>query len=68
MNCLKCATGTCVTDTSENLACDLPNSLPSLSITSSSNIPHLNDLDADLNMPLDSYTLVSIVLIDFHSN
>ena len=67
MNCLKCATGTCVTDTSEN-ACDLANSLPSLSITSSSNIPPLNDLDADLNMPLDSYTLVSIVLIDFHSN
>ena len=55
MNCLKCATGTndCVTDTSEK-ACDLANSLPSLSITSSSNIPHLNDLDADLNMALDS--------------
>ena len=54
MNCLKCATGTCVTDTSEKAACDLANSLPSLSMTSSSNIPHLNDLDADLNMPLDS--------------
>ena len=53
MNCLKCATGTCVTGTSEK-ACDLADSLPSLSITSSSNIPHLNDLDADLNMPLDS--------------
>ena len=48
MNCLKCASGTCVTDTSEK-ACDLANSLPSLSIASSSNIPHLNDFDADLN-------------------
>ena len=53
MNCLKCVAGTCVTDTSEE-ACDLANSVPSLSMTSSSNIPHLNDLDADLNMPLDS--------------
>ena len=53
MNCLKCATGTCVTDTNEK-ACDLANSVPSLSMTSSSNIPHLDDLNADLNMPLGS--------------
>ena len=53
MNSLKCATGTCVTVTREK-ACDLANSLSSLSVTSSSNIPHLTDLDADLNMPLDS--------------
>ena len=67
MNCLKCATGTCVTDTSEK-ACDLANSLPSLSITSSSNILHLNDLDADLNMPLDSNFGFYSTDIDFHSN
>ena len=67
MNCLKCATGTCLTDTSEK-ACDLANSLPSLSITSSSNIPHLNDLDADLNMPLDSNFGFYSTDIDFHSN
>ena len=41
--------------------------LSSLSITSSSNIPHLTDLDADLNMPLDSnFGFYSIH--DFHSN
>ena len=39
---------------SSEKAFDLANSLPSLSMTSSSNIPRLNDLDADLNMPLDS--------------
>ena len=50
MNCLKCVTGTYVADTSD-MACGLANSLPSLSITSPSNIPHLTDLDADLNMP-----------------
>ena len=66
MNCLKCATGTCVRDTSEK-ACDLANSLPSLSITSSSNIPHLSDLDADLNMPLDS-NFGFYSTHDFHSN
>ena len=63
--CLKCATGTCVTDTSEK-ACDLANSLPSLGITSS-NILHLNDLDADLNMPLDS-NFGFYSTHDFHSN
>lgn len=53
MNCLKCVTGIYVADTSDR-ACDLANSLPSLSITSPNNIPHLTDLDADLNMPLDN--------------
>ena len=32
----------------------MANSLPSLSINSPSNIPHLTDLDADLNMPLEN--------------
>ena len=63
MNCLKCVTGTYVADTSD-MACDLANSLPSLSITSPSNIPHLTDLDADLNMPLDN-NFFSIVLMIF---
>ena len=63
MNCLKSATGTCVTDTSEK-AWDLANSLPSLSITSPSNILHLTELDADLNMPLDN-NFGSIVRIIF---
>ena len=45
----------------------MANSLPSLSITSSSNIPHLTDLDSDLNMPLDNnFGFYSIH--DFHSN
>ena len=66
MNCLKCGTGTCVTDASEK-ACDLANSLPSLSITSSSNILHLTDLDADLNMPLDS-NFGFFSTHDFHNN
>ena len=66
MICLKCATGTCVTDTIER-ACDLANSLPSLVITSSSNILRLNDLDADLNMPLGgNFGFYSTH--DFHSN
>lgn len=67
MNCLKCATGTCVTDTSEK-ACDLANSLPSLSITSSSNIPHLNDLDTNLNMPKLDSNFGFYSTHDFHSN
>jgi len=53
MNCLKCVTGTYVADTSD-MACNLANSVPSLSITSPSNIPHLTNLHADLNMPLDN--------------
>ena len=53
MNCLKCVTGSYVADTSD-MACGLANSLPSSSITSPSNNPHLTDLDADLNMPLDN--------------
>ena len=66
MNCLKCATATSVTDISDK-ACDLANSLPSLSITSSSNTPHLTDLDADLNKALDSdFGFYSTH--DFHSN
>ena len=66
MNCLKCAIAdTCVTDTSEK-PCDLANSLPSLSVTSS-NILHLNHLDADLNMPLDS-NFGFYSTHDFHSN
>ena len=48
-------------------AYDLANSVPSLGITSSSNIPHLNDLDADLNMPLDS-NFGFYSTNDFHSN
>ena len=64
--CFKCATGTCVTDNSEK-ACGLVNSLPSLSITSFSHIPHVNDLDADLNMPLDS-NFGFYCTHDFHSN
>ena len=66
MNCLKCVTGTYVADTSD-MACDLANSLPSLSITSPSNIPHLTDLDADLNMPLDN-NFCFLSTHDFHSN
>ena len=66
MSCLKCVTGTYVTDTSD-MACDLANSLPSLSITSPSNIPHLTDLDADLNMPLDK-NFCFYSTHDFHSN
>ena len=61
MNCLKC-----VTDTSD-MACDLANSLPSLSINSPSNIPHLTDLDADLNMPLEN-NFCFYSTHDFHSN
>ena len=53
MNCFKCVTGTYVANTSDT-ACNLSNSLPSLSITSPHNILHLTDLDADLNMPLDN--------------
>ena len=66
MNCLKCGAGTCVTDTSEK-AFDLAYSLSCLSITSSSNILHLNDLDADLNRPLDS-NFGFYSTHDFHSN
>lgn len=66
MNCLKCVTGIYVADTSDR-ACDLANSLPSLSITSPSNIPHLTDLDADLNMPLDN-NFCFYSTHDFHSN
>ena len=61
MNCLKC-----VTDTSD-MACDLANSLPSLCINSPSNIPHLTDLDADLNMPLEN-NFCFYSTHDFHSN
>ena len=46
---------------------DLANSLPSLSITSPSNIPHLTDLDADLDMPLDN-NFGFYSSHDFHSN
>ena len=61
MNCLKCVTDTC------DMACDLANSLPSLSINSPSNIPHLTDLDADLNMPLEN-NFCFYSTHDFHSN
>jgi len=55
-----------VADTSD-MACNLANSLPSLRITSPSNIPHLTDLDADLDLPLDNnFCLCSTH--DFHSN
>ena len=66
MNCLKCATVTCVADTSDK-AWDLANSVPSLSITSPSYIPHLTDLDADLNMPMDN-NFGFYSSYDFHSN
>ena len=49
------------------MACDLANSLPSLSINSPSNIPHLTDLDADLNMPLEN-NFCFYSTHDFHSN
>ena len=61
MNCLKC-----VTDTSD-MACDLANSLLSLSINSPRNIPHLTDIDADLNMPLEN-NFCFYSTHDFHSN
>ena len=38
-----------------------------ISITSPSNIPHLTDLDADLNMPLDN-NFCFYSTHDFHSN
>ena len=66
MNCLKSVTGTFVADTSY-MACGLANSLPSLSITSPSNIPHPTDLDADLNVPLDN-NFCFYSTHDFHSN
>ena len=66
MNCLKSVTGTFVADTSY-MACGLANSLPSLSITSPSNIPHLTDLVAALNMPLDN-NFCFYSTHDFHSN
>ena len=62
MNCLKCVTGTYVADTSD-MACILANSLPSLSITSPSNIPHLNDLYPDLNMPLVFIVLMIFIVV-----
>ena len=61
MNCLKC-----VTDTSD-MAFDLANSLLSLSINSPRNIPHLTDIDADLNMPLEN-NFCFYSTHDFHSN
>ena len=61
------STGTSARDINSEKVCELSHSLPSLSIVSPSNIPHLTNLDADINMPLDNnFSFYSTH--DFHSN
>ena len=65
--CVKCSQSTVTTSDFDDTLLEL-NNLPCLNITSlPSNIPHLSDLDIDLNMPLDQ-NFAYYSTHDFHSN
>ena len=62
-NCFRCTAGADISDRYLDL-----NSLPCLNVSSPiSNIPHLSDLDIDLNMPCDQ-NFGYYTTHEFHSN
>ena len=64
-NCPKCSDGT--VNASDGVIASEYSSLPSLTISYTDNMCHLTNLDADLNMPVDT-NFSYYTLHDFHSN